>query len=438
MSPVEVGLIALVILFLLMFMGMHLGFAMALVGFAGYVFIAGLDQAVIMVGLVPYTTVASYIFGVMPVFLLMAEFASASGLVHDGYRTMHTWLGHLRGGLAMASMGGCTAFAACTGGSLENAAVMTRISLPEMLEYKYDPALATGCIAAGGTLAFLIPPSMAFIIYGMIAEQSIGRLFIAGIFPGILLSLMFIATIYIIVKRNPKAGPPGRRASWRERLVSVKDVWGILILFLIVMGGIWGGIFTPTEAGAIGAFIAFVLALAKKRLTWQNVVYSVIESLKTVGMVFGMMIGAMIFGYFTAVAGLPMELANFVAGLHIPPVAVLAAALLLYCILGCIMDGLAMHLLTLPILVPLLSAIGIDLIWFGVLSTLTAEMALITPPIGMNVFVIAGMVKDRGIEMYTVFRGVLPFALTIAVCMVILVAFPQISLFLPNTMMAKT
>lgn len=434
MSPVAIGIVGLAVLFLIMAIGTPIGFAMALVGFVGFLFIGGTKAAVSMVGLVPYTTVASYIFSVLPLFLLMGEFASSSGLMRDAYRAMHTWLGHLPGGLSMATIGGCAGFAAVCGSSVATAATTTRVCLPEMLEYKYDPRLATGCLAAGGTLGILIPPSLQFIMYGLIAEESVGKLFMAGIFPGILLALMFMLTIYIIAKRTPLMGPAGARASWRQRLATIKDVWGVVILFMLVMGGIWGGIFTPTEAAAVGAFVAFLLVFGRRQLTRQNLIASLMGTIRTTGMCFGIVIGAMIFGYFMAVARIPMELASFVAGLPVPPLGILVGVLLVYLVLGCLMDSLAMILLTMPIFIPVISALGFDLIWFGVILTLMCEMAIITPPIGINVFVISGMAKD--IPMYTIFRGVLPFVVTMAVCVAILIAFPQISLFLPNTMMA--
>jgi C4-dicarboxylate transporter DctM subunit len=434
MSPMEIGIIGLVVLFLLMFAGMHIGFAMALVGFVGYVILDDMGAALSMIGLTPYTSVASYVFSVVPLFLLMGEFASYSGLMRDTYRAMYTWVGHLPGGLSMATVGGCAGFAAISGSSVATAATMTRVCLPEMLDYKYDPRLATGCIAAGGTMGILIPPSLGFIVYGLIAEQSIGALFMAGIFPGLLEVTLYWITIYILCKRNPLMGPPGARASWRQRLAAFKQVWGIVAIFLLVMGGIWGGIFTPTEAAGVGTFGAFLFALGRRQVNRQNLTSSFTSAITTTGMCFAILIGAMIFSYFITLTGLPMKLASFVAALPIPPLGILVCILFVYLILGCIMDGIAMTLITVPIFLPVINALGFDLIWFGVLITVMAEIGLITPPIGMNVFVISGMAKD--VPMYAVFRGILPFFIADLWHIGLLVAFPQISLFLPATMMA--
>jgi C4-dicarboxylate transporter DctM subunit len=433
MNPVLIGVIGLAVLFVLMALEVPIAFAMALVGFCGFAVISGLGAAVSMVGLVPYTTAADYIFSVLPLFLLMGEFASVSGLMQDAYRAINKWLGHLPGGLAMATIGGCAAFAAVCGSSVATAATMTRVALPEMRKFNYDPSLATGSLAAGGTLGIMIPPSMQFILYGVIAEQSIGKLFMAGILPGLLLSSMLMLTIYTTAKMNPSLGPVAPRSSWRERLVSFKEVWGVILLFVIVMGGIWGGFVTPTEAAAVGSFVSFLIILLRRQLNRQNLIAAFIGAFKTTGMCLGILIGAMIFGYFIAVTTLPMALAKFVSALPVPPIGILICMLAVYLLLGCLMDALAMILLTMPIFIPVILALGFDPIWFGVILTLMCELALITPPIGMNVFVISGM---AGIPMYTVFRGVMPFVITMAVGVAILIAFPQISLFLPKTMMA--
>jgi len=411
-----------------------IAFAMALVGFCGFTVISGFEPAVNMVGLVPYTTAASYIFSVLPLFLLMGEFSSVSGLMRDAYRTINRWLGHLPGGLAMATIGGCAGFAAVCGSSVATAATMTRIVLPEMREYNYDLGLATGSLAAGGTLGILIPPSLQFIMYGVIAEESIGKLFLAGILPGILLALVFMVTIYAIAKHNPKAGPAAARATWRERLISIKDIWGLVLLFVVVLGGIWGGLFTPTEAAAVGAFVSFIFIVMRGKFTRQNLIIAFTGALKTSGMCLGILMGAMVFGYFIAVSTLPMALAQFVSQLPIPRLGILVCMLFVYFFLGCLMDGLAMILLTMPIFIPVILALGFDPIWFGVVLTLMCEMALITPPIGMNVFIISGMTDD--VPVYTIFKGVWPFVLALIVTEAILIAFPKISLFLPNTMMA--
>jgi C4-dicarboxylate transporter DctM subunit len=431
MEPAIAGALGFVALFLLLAAGMPIGFAMALVGFVGFIFVGGIEGAFGLLGSVPFSTAASYILSVIPMFVLMGEFSFVSGMVTDAYKSAYSWLGHLPGGLAMATIGGCTAFAACCGSSLAGASLMAEIAYPEMTRYRYGPRLALGSIAAGGTLAILIPPSTAFIIYGILAEVSIGALFIAGILPGIFLATLFMLAIYTQARLDPTLGPPGPKNSWHERFVAVKDVWLVLLLFLLVLGSIWGGILTPTEAGGIGAFGAFIIALGKKRLTRANTVEALGSTLRTTAMLFTILIGAMIFNYFLAVTRVPSMLADFVAGLNVPPLTIVVAILLVYAVLGCIMDTLAMIVLTIPIFVPIVSNLGFDLVWFGVIVTVMLEMALITPPIGMNVFVVSGTV--RGVSMYTIFRGIVPFIAAMMVCIAVLLFFPELSLFLPST-----
>ena len=434
MNPVLIGLIALAVLFLLMFFEMPIAFAMALVGFCGFAVLSNLDAALNMAGLVPYSTAADYIFSVLPLFLLMGEFASISGIMGDAYGTINKWIGHLPGGLAMATVGGCAAFGAVCGSSVATGATMARVALPEMRKYNYDPSLATGSLAAGGTLGIMIPPSMQFILYGVVAEQSIGKLFMAGIFPGILLSFLFVLSIYVVAKGNPLMGPASARFGWRERFVSLKGIWGVILLFAIVMGGIWGGFLTPTEAAAVGVLVSFILVVVRGQLNRKNMAIAIKGAFMTTGMCLAVLMGAMIFGYFIALTTLPMALARFVSSLSIPPLGILICILVVYLILGCLMDALAMVLLTMPIFIPVILALGYDPIWFGVILCLMCEMALITPPVGMNVFVISGM---SGVKMYTVFRGIMPFLIAMVVCMVLLIAFPQISLWLPRTMMGR-
>ena len=432
MDPALVGILGFVTLFLLVFAGMPIAFSMALVGFVGFSLIGGMTAALSILSNVPYSTVAYYIIGVIPAFLLMGEFALVSGIITEAYDATNKWLGHLPGGLAMATIVGCAGFAACCGSSVACAAVMVPVAFPEMTRYKYAPKLALGSIAAGGTLGILIPPSTPLVVYGLLSEQSIGRLFIAGIVPGILLALFFALTIYIQTLITPQLGPRASRTGWRERIVSAKGIWLIGVLVIVVLGGMWGGVFTPGEAGGIGALGAFLIALGKRRLTMANVAQALNKTVRTTAMICTVMIGAMIFSTFLAVTQLPVMLADFVSGLHLPPIIILITILCLYIVLGCVMDVLAMVVLTLPVLLPTVANLGFDLIWFGVLVTIMTELALITPPIGINVFVISGMAKE--VPMYTIFRGVLPFIVAMILYVVLIVAFPQISLFLPNAM----
>jgi tripartite ATP-independent transporter DctM subunit len=309
---------------------------------------------------------------------------------------------------------------------------MGTVALPEMKRYRYDPALATGCVAAGGTLGILIPPSVGFIIYGIITEQSIGKLFIAGIIPGITQASIYIMTIYILCRLNPDMGPPGPSTTLKQKLMSINKTWAVLLLFILVIGGLYFGVFSPTEAAGIGAFGAFAFALIRRKLHWHAFKESVVETVKTTGMIFIIITGAMILGYFLAVSRVPSELAGYINALPVSRYVILGIIILFYMFLGCIMDGIAMVLITVPIFFPLILALGFDGIWFGVIVTVMAEIGLITPPVGLNVFVIQGIAKD--VPMYTIFRGILPFFVADLILVVFLVAFPQISLFLPGMM----
>ncbi len=432
MSPIEIGIVGVIALFVFMLLGMPIGLSMGLIGFLGLLFICGPEAALIRLGLTPFSSTNSYLISLLPLFILMGEFAFASGITRDAYYTGYKWIGHLPGGLAMATIGGCAAFAAVCGSSIATSATMGSASLPEMRYYKYDPSLATGSIAAGGTLGILIPPSMGFILYGLITEQSIGKLLISGILPGILLSILFIITISIWTKLYPLAGPRGPKSSWRERVIALKDVWAVLLLFLIVIGGIYSGVFTATEAAGIGTFCAFFIALIRGKLTKENIITSFRATIRTTGMIFVLIICAQLFSYFVAVSQLSAALAEFIGGLAVPPLGILIAILILYVILGCIMEVFSAMLITMPILFPLSVNLGFDPIWFGVLTVIMLEMGLITPPIGMNVFVIAGMARD--VPMYTIFKGVWPFVVALVICIALLIVFPQIALFLPNAM----
>ena len=431
MSPTLIGGLGLVVLFALLATGMPIGFAMAIVGFAGFAWLGGVKGALTQLASVSYSSVASYMMTVLPLFLLMGQFAFVSGLTQGAYYAMYKWLGRLPGGLAMATIGGCAAFAAVCGSSVATASTMSSVAYPEMKRYKYDPKLSLGSIAAGGTLGILIPPSVPFIIYAIFAEESVGRLFMAGIFPGIILSSLFIITIYIRTKRSLSLGPPGPETSWREKLSAVKDIWPVALLAFLVLGGIWGGVFSPIEAGGAGAFCALIIGLARRQLSVQKITSSIRETVRTTAMIFTILIGAMIFNYFIVLSQLPAELARFIENVEWPAIGVLVGILIIYIILGCLMDTMAMTVLTLPIFIPLIKSLGFDLVWFGVVFVIITEMALITPPIGMNVFVISGMAKD--VPMYTVFRGIITFVVAMAVCEALVIIFPQIALFLPNS-----
>jgi tripartite ATP-independent transporter DctM subunit len=432
MSPITTGVIGIVALLVIMFLRMPIGAAMALVGFIGFSYLVSLEAALNVAVTDIWTTFSSYSFTVIPLFILMGQVLFNTGVSRRLYSTAYKWLGHLPGGLCIATIGACAGFAAICGSAVATAATMGTVSLPEMRRYKYDMSLATGTVAAGGTLGILIPPSVTFIIYGILVEQSIGKLFIAGIFPGLLLAGLFMGVIYILTRRNLSLGPPGARATWRERMTSLTGVGETLALFALVMGGLFAGFFTPTEAAGIGAGGAFVLSLVRRELTWRGIISSLLESLRTSCMVLVIIAGATIFGHFLAVTKIPFEFAGWISGLPIPPVAIMLFIGFMYLVGGCVMEALPLIILTVPIFYPVCIAQGFDPIWFGVWIVVLGQIGMLTPPVGMNIFVVSGVAKDVPLE--DIFRGVVPFILAMLVCVIILLAFPQIALFLPHFM----
>jgi C4-dicarboxylate transporter DctM subunit len=429
MADWQIGVLGVILLFVLMLLRVHIAVALGIVGVLGIAIITNIDSALVKLANTAFSQSSLYLMSVIPVFQLMGELAYVSGITGDAYKTAEKWVGHLPGGLSMATTTACAAFAAVCGSSTAGATVMVPVSLPEMRKRKYDPGFALGSIASGGTLAILIPPSAAFILYGLITEQSIGALFLSGILPGILLTALFIVLTYIWTKRNPEIGPKGAEFSWRERLFSLGNLWPVLILFVVVMGGIYAGIVTVNEAAGVGVFAALVIALARKRLTKTNMVESLMSTLRATGMIFALIIGAMVFNYFLAVSGITILLSDFITSLPVPPLAIIAAILLMYLVLGCLMDAFAMLLIVVPIVFPIITALGFDPLWFGVISVVMIEVGLITPPVGINVFIISGMAKD--VPMTKIFRGITPFVMAALICVAILVAFPQISLLIP-------
>jgi len=411
---------------------MPIGFSFATVGFLGFLLVRNLEAALNLLGAVPYTWGSTYAMVVIPLFVLMGQFAFHSGISGDLYAAGYKWVGRQPGGLALATQLACTGFAACTGSSLASAATMGTIAIPEMKKYNYSPRLATACVAAGGTLGILIPPSVIFIIYGFLTGTSIGKLFIAGIFPGILLSLLFLGLIYFMCRRNPRFGPRGPSFPWKERFTSLAGVWGMLFLFLLVIGGIYMGIFTPSEAGAVGAFGAFLIILLRRRLTWANLIATLKDTVRTTAMIFMILIGAQIFNGFLALSGIPAMIAHGLGGLPISPHAILLIILAVYIPLGMVMDALPMILLTLPTMFPIVAGLGFNPIHFGVLLCIMCELANVTPPMGMNLYIVRGVARDVPIEQIIV--GIVPFAIMMMVCVAILIPFPQISLFLPGLM----
>ena len=432
MTPELVGILGIIILFILLASRIYIGIAMALVGFLGFSYLSGLSTGLALLGMVPYGTGSFYTFSVIPLFVLMGQFAFYSGMSHDIYRAVDKWMGHLPGGLGMATIAGCAGFAAICGSSLATAATMGTVALPEMRKYKYDLGLATGSIAAGGTLGILIPPSIGFVIYGILTEESIGRLLLAGILPGILLAGLYMLSIYILCKRKPQLGPAGLKVPLKEKLRSLTGTWGMLLLFALVMGGIYLGIFTPIEAAGVGATGALVISIIRKKMSFSVILKCLQDTLRTTAMIFLILIGAEIFTLFLGVSKLPMLLADVVGGLALHRYIVLGIILLLFVILGCVMDGIAMIVLTIPIIFPVVQTLNFDLIWFGVLMVIVLEMGLITPPVGLNVFIIKGVAKD--VPLRVIFTGIIPFLVASVAAIILIMMLPEIALYIPTQM----
>ena len=432
MSPEIIGLLGIFIMFIFLALGMYIGMAMALIGFLGLCILVGLDSGLSILGITPLAEGSSYTLSVIPLFVLMGQFAFQSGISTDIYKTVYAWMGRFRGGLAMATVCACAGFAAVCGSSLATGATMGMVAIPEMDKYKYDQRLSTGCVAAGGTLGILIPPSIGFVIYGILTEESIGRLFMAGILPGVLLAFLFILAIFVQCKVNPNMGPRGEATTWGMKIRSLSGTWGILLLIFIVMGGLYMGIVTPTEAAGVGAFGAFIISLLKRKLNVRNFIQCLMDTGKTTAMIFLIIIGANIFSSFLGLAKIPMGLADFIAGLELPKTVILAAIIIVYIIMGCVMDCYAIMILTVPIIFPVIETMQFDPIWFGVLMVIVLEVGLITPPVGLNVFVLKAAAPN--VPMTTIFRGIWPFLVAALLCIVILIIFPQIALFLPSRM----
>ena len=426
------ALLSFFVLFALLFFGVPLAFSLGLVGLVAFSLAIGANAAAAMAAQITWDTLSSYTLSVLPLFVLMGNFVNHSGLSRELYDASNAFIGHRRGGLAMATILASGGFAAVCGSSIATAATISTVALPSMRRYGYSPALSTGSIAAGGTLGILIPPSVIMVIYGSMTETSIGHLFIAGIIPGILAVLLYMAAIAIFTAINPDAGPAGPRVAWRERFTALRQVWMVLTLFLIVIGGIYLGVFTPTEAAGIGAAGAFIAALLRRSMTFPELVRILFDSARTSAALMAVLVGALIFSNFVNITGAPEIIVNALKAVDVPPLAVMMLILLFYLVLGCVFDALAMILLTVPIFFPLVMALGFDPVWFGIIVVVVVELSLITPPIGMNLFVIHSVARD--IPMTTIYRGILPFILVDIVRLAILVLFPWIILFLPRQM----
>lgn len=431
MSPAVVGFLGFAVLMLLIFLGVHAGIALIIVGFAGFAFIGGIDPALANMALVPWAKANNYTFAVIPLFLLMSSFVTHSGIGREAYDTARAWMGQARGGLAMGTIGACGLFAACSGSSLAGAVAMGKIAYPEMKRFNYGSNLAVGCVAAGGTLGILIPPSMGFILIGILTELSIGKLFIAGIIPGILEILFYCGTIYIMCRVNPQLGPSAPKTTLRRKVGSLRLTWPVAVLFLLIIGGIYAGVFTPTEAGGIGAFGALVIALARRKLSRQGFVDSLMETARMAAMIIILLVGAFIFNAFLNITRIPYVASEYIVALGLPKYIVLAIILFGYIILGMFFDIYAILILTIPILFPTIVSLGFHPIWYGVIMVRIIEIGLITPPFGINLFGIAGTVD---VPVGTVYRGIVPFFIADICHVALLIAVPALSTFLPSMM----
>lgn len=428
MTPFLLGLLALLVLMLLR---MPAAFALGLVGYFGFAHYMGFAVASKMTVSALYE-VGAYTLSVIPLFVLMGNLVASSGLAKDLFGAAYAFIGHVRGGLAVSTIFACGGFAAISGSSLASAATMTKVALPPMRSFGYSEHLATATIAAGGTLGILIPPSVVFIVYGILTEQSIAKLFAAGVLPGILAVACYLGAVGWVVRRRPDAGPAGERASWSERLTRLRRVGSVLLLFVVVMGGMYGGVFTPTEAAGIGAFGAFTISCWKRSMSLARLEKALVDTVYTSGAIFAILIGATVLSNFINMTGAPELFAEAVRAMELGPIWILLGVIVLYIILGCFFETLSVLLITLPVFLPLILGAGIDLIWFGVLVVVTVELGLITPPFGMNVFVMAS--SARGIDTGVVFRGLIPFICADLVRLGLLIAFPIISLYLPGLM----
>lgn len=432
MSATAIGIIGLLFLFLFLILRMPVAIAMLLVGFIGTWVMNGTTPALTSLSGEAFEIVSFFELSVVPLFVLMGNLAGVSGMSRDLYNAAYKWIGHFRGGLASATIAGCAGFAAMSGSSIAGAVTMGRVALPEMKRFNYGDSLATGAVAAGGTLGILIPPSTGMIIYAILTEQSIGKLFIAGVIPGLLLTGLFLIAIYIVTTIKPELGPAGPKTQLAEKFASLKNSGTIIFIVAITIGGIYFGWFTPVEAAGVGAFLTFMVALIRKELSWDSTQFVVYQTLRTTATVFMILIGAHVFIPFMALTEIPSDLVIFLTSLDVGELGILIIILLTYVVLGTFLEGLAMLVLTLPIVYPLIMEMGLSPIWFGVVVVIVLEMGLISPPVGVNVFVVRGIAPD--VPMNTIFRGIWPFWFAMGLCLAILVALPDLALFLPNTM----
>ncbi len=429
-NGITVAIIAIIIFLILIFMGMNIGLAMLLVGFVGYMYMINFQAALGVVRTAPVDTASKYSYIVIPLFILMGNFAFHAGLSDALYNAASKWLSRLPGSLACATIAACACFGAICGSTAATAATMGAIAMPEMRSRGYNDALSTGSLAVGGTLGILIPPSTPMIIYAIIAECSIGKLFSAGILPGIILACLYIIFIVIRVKIHPDWAPPPTSTPWRERFASLKGLIGVVVLFGVTLGGMFAGLFSVNQASAIGAFLAFLLMIVNRKLTWKSFFTAMKDTVTTTAMTMLIMMGAMVFCTFLAVTGLPSAMADAIGGLNVSRYVILIIMTAIYMVLGMFMDGMAMVILTVPIFLPVVEALGWDSIWFGIYIIITMEMGAISPPVGLNLFVIYKTAKD--VPLHTIYKGSIPYIAVQWIMCIIIAVFPTIVTFVPN------
>lgn len=426
------SLIGFAAIFLLALLRVPLAFAMGLVGFVGVGYLISWPAALANVSQVVFETGFAYTLSVIPLFILMGNFVARAGLAHELFQAAYAFIGHVRGGLAHATVMACAGFGAICGSSIATAATMSRVAYPSMKKLGYSDELSTGVMAAGGTLGIMIPPSTIMVIYGIITETHIGKLFAAGVLPGLLTMLLLMVGIGVVTSRDPEHAPAGERMSWAERWRALRGIWGVLLLVVVVLGGIYGGLFTATEGAGFGAFGAFLFALLRGRLSWGILFQVLVESARTTGMLFTLLIAATIFANFVNFTTMPGDLRDWITGLGLPPTLIVMAMMLIYIVLGTVMEELTMVLLTIPLFFPIVVSLGFDPVWFGVLIVMIVQIGLISPPVGMNLFVLNALIP--GVRLGQIFSGCWPFVAIMVGVLVLLVLFPAISLWLPSLM----
>ena len=433
MDPIMVGILGSGLLFLFLLMGVPIAFSLMLVGFLGTTYLTSINAALPMVARTVYESSSHYPYTIIPLFIVMGSYAEITGISGDLYDTFDKWLRRLPGGLGMATIASIAGFSAISGSSVASSAAFGKVAYPEMRRFNYSPRLAAGTIAAGATIDFLIPPSLGFVIFGMLTEQSIGKLLISGMIPGLMLAGAFMAILYVWVRFHPNSAlssPEG--VSWKEKISALKGIWETIVIFLLVIGGIYTGLFTPTEAAGVGATLIFLMAIWKRKLTWKILLASLFEATRVSVMVLFLVAGANVFSYFLALSTIPMKVSTWIIGLGVSKYLVLTIIVFIYLLLGCFLDAISMMILTLPVIFPVILNLGFDPIWFGVVCVLMMGAGLITPPMGLCVFTVASIAKDAPLE--EVFKGALPFLIAILLITFLITLYPQIALFLPSLM----